>query len=102
VEATPSSAASPDRRWATDLTRLWCGRDGRCHLALVIDCCTRELLGWWLSSRGSASTAEAALEEALIQHFGILGRVCGSAPLVLRSDNGLVFTSRTYTRAVKS
>ncbi len=100
VKATPSLAAFPNQRWSTDLTRVWCSRDGWCHLALVIDCCTRELLGWRLSSRGTATTAEAALEEALIHRFGILGRVSGE--LALRSDNGLVFTSRTYTQTVKS
>jgi len=48
-----------------------------------------------LASHGNAATAEAALEEALFFRFGSLGRVSGK--LVLRSDNGLVFTSRRYT-----
>ena len=50
VEALPSVAVSPDERWATDLCRIWAGRDGWVALALVIDCYTRELLGWHLSS----------------------------------------------------
>ncbi|MEQ5821811.1 hypothetical protein [Halomonas sp. SCS19] len=33
---------------------------------MIIDCCTREILGWRLSDNGSSKTAEAALEEALI------------------------------------
>ena len=69
-------------------------------LAVVIDCATREVLGWRLASRGNAATAEAALEEALTERFGQLGRVNPS--LVLRSDNGLVFTSRRYTATVKA
>jgi putative transposase len=36
----------------------------------------------------------------LIARFGSLGRVDRS--FLLRSDNGLVFTSRTYTRIVRS
>jgi putative transposase len=36
----------------------------------------------------------------LIARFGTLGRV--SAPLLLRSDYGLVFTSRSYTALVRS
>ncbi|GFE84977.1 hypothetical protein GCM10011487_69770 [Steroidobacter agaridevorans] len=68
-------------------------------LALVIDCCTRELLGWHLSRSGRSRTAEAALEQALIARFGTLGRV--PAPFLLRSDNGLVFTSRSYTALVR-
>jgi putative transposase len=94
-----SVASLPNQRWATDLTRVWCGQDRWCTIALVMDCCTRELLGWRLSKSGKASTAEAALEEALIHRFGVLGRVCKE--LVLRSDNGLVFTSKPYTGLVK-
>lgn len=69
-------------------------------LALVIDCYTRQLLGWKLSRSGKASIAAAALEQALITRFGTLGRV--RTPFLLRSDNGLVFTSRDYTRLVRS
>ncbi|MEM9601416.1 MAG: transposase family protein [Pseudomonadota bacterium] len=54
---------------------IWCGRDRWCHVAVVIDCASRELLGWRLSKHGNAKTAESALEEALINCFGHLGRV---------------------------
>lgn len=100
VEALPSVATAPNLRWATDLCRIWGGRDGWLTLALVIDCHTRQLLGWHLARSGKASTAVAALEQALITRYGTLGRV--PAPFLLRSDNGLVFTSRDYTRLVKS
>jgi putative transposase len=100
IEALPSAATAPNQRWATDLCRVWAGRDGWLTLALVIDCHTRELLGWHLSKSGKATTATSALEQALIARFGTLGRV--NAPFLLRSDNGLVFTSVAYTRLVKS
>ena len=45
IEALPSVASRPDERWATDLCRIWGGRDSWLTLALVIDCHTRELLG---------------------------------------------------------
>lgn len=100
VQALPSVAKAPNERWATDLCRVWTGRDGWAVLALVIDCHTRELLGWHLSRSGKAKTAESALEQALIARYGTLGRV--PAPFLLRSDNGLVFTSRSYTALVRS
>jgi putative transposase len=100
VQAMTSVAKSPDERWATDLCRVWTGRDGWASLAVVIDCYTRELLGWHLSRSAKATTAESALEQALINRYGMLGRV--TTPILLRSDNGLVFTSRSYTRFVKS
>lgn len=100
VQAMPSVAAAPNERWATDLCRVWTGRDGWAVLALVMDCHSRELLGWHLSRSGKSKTAEAALEQALIARYGTLGRV--PAPFLLRSDNGLVFTSRSYTALVRS
>ncbi|WP_343740306.1 DDE-type integrase/transposase/recombinase [Delftia tsuruhatensis] len=57
VQALPSVAKAPNERWSTDLWRIWAGRDGWAALALVIDCHTRELLGWHLSSTDKASTA---------------------------------------------
>jgi putative transposase len=99
VKSLPSVAQVPNERWATDLCRVWTGRDGWATLALVIDCATRELLGWHLSRSGKSKTAESALEQALIARFGTLGRV--PEPFLLRSDNGLVFTSRSYTALVK-
>ena len=74
IEAVPSVATAPNERWSTDLCRVWAGRDGWTTLALVIDCHTRELLGWHLSRSGKATTAASALEHALISRFGTLGR----------------------------
>lgn len=75
IEALPSVAKCPNERWATDMCRIWCGRDGWSTLALVIDCHSRELLGWQLSRSGKSKTAESAFEQALIARFGTLG-VC--------------------------
>ena len=100
VQALPSVAQAPNERWATDLCRIWAGKVRWCTLAVVIDCYSRELLSWQLSRSARARTPEAALEQALISHFGTLGRV--PQPSLLRSDNGLVFTSRSYTALVRS
>jgi transposase InsO family protein len=98
--ASPAVGSTCPERWETDLCQIWAGRDQWTTLALVIDCHTRELLGWHLSRSGKAKTAEAALEQALIARYGKLGRV--ATPFLLRSDNGLVFTSRSYTALVRS
>ena len=60
----------------------------------------RRLLGWHLGRSGRSKTAESALEQAQIARYGCLGRV--QSPFLLRSDNGLVFTSRSYTALVNS
>lgn len=66
----------------------------------MIDCFSRELLGWHVSRSGKSRAAECALEQALIARFGTMGRV--REPFQLRSDNGLIFTSRSYMTLVKS
>jgi IS30 family transposase len=76
-------ASKPDEPWAPYLCRVWAVRDQWAHLALVIDCHTRELLGWHLSRSGRSRTAEAALEQALIARYGCLGRR-GQIPDMLR------------------
>ena len=100
IRALSSVASQPDERWVTHLCWIWTGRDQWAHFALVIDCPTRELLGWHLSRGGRSRTAEATLEQALIARFGSLGKVY--KPVLLRSDNGLVFTSRSYAALIKS
>jgi len=99
IEAIPSVATGPNERWSTDMCRVWAGKDRWTTLALVIDCHTRELPGWHLSRSGKATTAASALEHALINRFGTLGRV--AKEFLLRSDNGLVFTSQKFTALVR-
>ena len=99
VEVPRSLAERPNQRWATDIALVRCGRDGWCAFVPVIDCCTREVLGWELSDSWRAKTAERALESALIGRFGYTR----GAPegLRLRHDNGLVFGSRRYVASVR-
>ncbi|MFC3294187.1 DDE-type integrase/transposase/recombinase [Modicisalibacter luteus] len=59
----PSVALRPDESWATKLIVM--RQASGASLVVVIDCCTREILGWRFSDNDSSKTAEAALEEAL-------------------------------------
>lgn len=94
VPGSRSIAPEPNQRWCTDIALIECGQDGWCAFVPVLDCCTREVLGWCLDRTARAQTAERALEEALIHRFGWTH----GAPkgLTLRHDNGLVFGSRLY------
>lgn len=91
ARSRPTAASRPDERGATDLTCAWCGKDRLADLAVIIDCCAREILGWLLLDNGSIKAAEAALEVALIYRLGALGRA--HSPRTLRSDNGLDLSS---------
>jgi len=64
----------------------------------VMDCFNREIIGYRISRRQDAKTAEGALEDALIRRFGInRSRAKG---VLLRSDNGLIFSSKRYMKLV--
>ncbi|MCZ7645885.1 MAG: IS3 family transposase [Planctomycetota bacterium] len=98
TDGSRSVAERPDERWATDIALVFCGAaDGWCSFVPVVDCCTRQVLGWELAPTARAKTAERALEAALLSRFG----TTRGAPegLTIRHDNGLVFGSRLY-RAV--
>ena len=94
-----SQAPRSDERWAMDVTHIPCGRDGWAHLAVVIDCHDREVVGYEFARRGRAKEAERAIEEACIRRFGTL-RPLGRTPVV-RSDNGLIFQSRRFRGACR-
>lgn len=99
VQARRSRTDQSNQRWALDVTHVDCGADGWGHLAAVIDCHDREIVGWEFSLRGRAKEAERALESACIERFGTL-RPEGKTPVV-RSDNGLVFQSRRFRAACR-
>lgn len=99
VRKRRSRASRSDLRWAMDVTHVPCGADGWGHLAAVIDCHDREIVGYEFALRGRAKEAERALEEACIRRFGTL-RPQGETPVV-RSDNGLIFQSRRFRRACR-
>jgi putative transposase len=81
VRGWRSRAKRSNERWAMDLTHIPCGRDGWAHLAAVIDCYDREIVGYEFALRGRAREAERALEEACIRRFGTL-RPAGDTPVV--------------------
>ena len=93
-------SSTGEGRGANELCRVWSGRDGWTTLTLVVDCHMRESLSWHLSRSGKSKAAEAALEQALIDRFGTSGKETES--ILLRSDNGLIFTNRNFTRLVRS
>ena len=84
VHGWTSQASHSDERWAMDVTPIPCGQDGWAHLAAVIDCHDRAVIGYELALRS--------------HRFGTL-RPTG-AP-VLRSDNGLIFQSWQFRQACR-
>jgi len=85
----------PGELWHMDMTAVWVAEHGWVYLNAIIDCCTREIVGWNLDVRCRAKEAIAVIERAVADQ-GI-----AQGTLTLGTDNGSAFTARA-TRAVIS
>ncbi len=87
-------APLPNQVWQSDLTKIWAGPTvGWAYLVSVIDCCTREIVGWNLSHRCRTDEALAAVEQAVLERLPEGSR---EANLTLTTDNGTQFTSARF------
>ena len=80
----------PRQLWQLDMTSVWVAEHGWCYLNAIIDCCTREIVGWSLELRCRADEAIAVVERAAAAYAIQPGE------LVLGSDNGSAFTARRF------
>ena len=87
-------AAEPNQIWQSDMTKIWAGpAAGWAYLVSVIDCCTREIVGWNLSDRCRTEEALEAVEQAVLNRLPAGSR---ESDLVLTTDNGTQFTSARF------
>jgi putative transposase len=87
-------AAEPNQIWQSDMTKIWAGPAvGWAYLVSVIDCCTREIVGWNLSNRCRTEEALAAVEQAVLDRLPAGSR---ETALTLTTDNGTQFTSSRF------
>lgn len=87
-------AAEPNQIWQTDMTKIWAGPAvGWGYLVCVIDCCTREIVGWQLSQRCRTEDALAAVEQAVLSRLPAGSR---ASRITLTTDNGTQFTSSRF------
>ena len=91
-------APHPNLVWQSDMTKVWAGPStGWSYLVSIIDCCTRDIVGWDLSLRCRTAEALAALEHAVLHHLPHGSRGLG---LTLTTDNGTQFTSARYVETL--
>jgi putative transposase len=87
-------ATQPNQIWQSDMTKIWAGPAvGWAYLVSVIDCCTREIVGGYLSHRCRTEDALAAVEQAVLERLPAGSR---ETPLTLTTDNGTQFTSARF------
>jgi putative transposase len=86
----------PNQGWQIDMTSFQLSDLTPLFLVTVIDCCTREIVGWTLDRRCRAKEWTAAVRMAL-ELRGLTDKdACQAAGLVLRSDNGAQPCSKAF------
>jgi putative transposase len=75
----------PNRVWTSDITYIWT-REGWAYLAVVLDLCSRMIVGWEVSSRLTADLVTTAVRRALYWRRP-------DEDLILHSDRGSQYAS---------
>lgn len=86
--------AGPNLAWQVDMTSFQLSDLTPLFLVVVIDCCTRQVVGWALDRRCRASEWVAAVRMALEARGLVTKQACEG--LILRSDNGCQPCSREF------
>jgi transposase InsO family protein len=79
---------APDRAWVTDITYIATG-EGWLYLAVILDLCSRLVVGWAVSERIGRELTLEALDMALVRRRPLPG-------LVHHSDRGSQYASGDY------
>jgi len=88
------SADAPDRKWAADVTYVATG-EGWLYLAVVVDLCSRRVVGWAMADHLRAALCLDALDMAL-------ARRRPGAGLVHHSDRGVQYACGDYRGLLRS
>ena len=94
IEGQPLPAR-PNEVWAGDLTFIRTN-SGWLYLAVVIDLCSRRIIGWALADHMRAGLAVSALQQALDS------RQNRSSALIFHSDRGSQYGSRAFRRLLRA
>lgn len=86
--------AQPDQVYASDVTYIWT-QEGWLYLAVVIDLCSRKVVGWSMSTRMKAQLVCDALKMAIWQRRPTAG-------LIHHSDRGSQYASKAFRRLLKA
>jgi putative transposase len=94
VLAREFAAASPDRKWAVDITYIPTDQ-GWLYLAGVLDLCSRKLVGWSMADHMRVGLVSDALRMAV-------ARRRPGAGLLHHSDRGVQYASDDYQHLLQS
>lgn len=83
-----------NQKWVSDITYIYT-QEGWLYLAVIMDLCSRKIVGWSMGSRISKDLTIKALRQAMNRR-GI------KAGLILHSDRGSQYACHDYVHLVKS
>ena len=86
--------SEPNQVYAADITYIWT-QEGWLYLAVVMDLCSRKIVGWSMSSRMKAQLVCDALRMAIWQRRPKAG-------LIHHSDRGSQYASKAFRRLLKT
>jgi len=86
--------SKPDQVYAADVTYIWT-QEGGLYLAVVIDLCSRKVVGWSMSSRMKAQLVCDAMKMAIWQRKPKAG-------LIHHSDRGSQYASQAFRKLLKA
>ena len=84
------TAERPHEVWTSDITYIWTD-EGWLYLAVMLDLCTRAVVGWATSTRINAELVCSALTRALSRYRPL-------QELVMHSDRGSQYTSELFRK----
>ncbi len=84
---------SPNRAWVGDITYVWTAQ-GWSYLAILVDLCTRAIVGWAVSDRCDTALALRALRAAV-------ARQRPSPGLLHHTDRGSTYTAADYRACLR-
>jgi len=87
------NAELPNQKWAGDITYLYTS-EGWLYLAVIIDLCSRSVIGWSMSPRMTADLVCDALTMALFRRGFPKG-------VIVHSDRGSQYCSGAYRTLIK-
>jgi len=82
----------PNQAWVGDITYLWT-REGWVYLAILVDLCTRVIVGWATSRHCDAALALTCLDVAVSRHSPSKG-------MILHHDRGCTYTAEDYQNEI--
>lgn len=91
-------ATRPDQYWGTDMTKIKISTFGWLYLVIVLDWCTKEIIGYHLNTQSKAQDWLDALNMAVNHRFPKGIKEQKKHSLCLISDNGCQPTSLKYKK----